>query len=364
MFAKSYRAQLARSIHGARTGIVAETTSGAGRTACTILPIQIDEGLEGTKLPLMLLQRFTHPGIRRLLATGVVTLLAACMRSERQRPSDSTSLPITGKDSTSARRAASGWNPAVGPALLVQGATREEAVVLWPTADDSTGVVELDSASAHGVGVILLGRGGARTDAQLGTPAGEGSDDCDRWPLRALSGSSGVWSVGVIGRPVAAIPLDSVDVLSARDSMQLVAEASRLASSVTAPTGASFQGLRFTAHDIRRFHPVPGVDALVAHLVRRVNQEANPQEEQTLLIAERDSGVTSGPYQLAYAERAFGREESVATPEVLAGMHVGGPSATLLVARDSDDGIVYSFLERIGPRRWRQGWVSAVTRCG
>lgn len=310
-------------------------------------------------------QRLLHAGFHIFVATAIVISLARCRRDERHGAADSTStLAIAGGDSVSARRNASGWNPAAGPALLVQGPTRDEAIVLWPTAEDSTAVLELDSASAHRVPVTLLGRGGARISAQLGLPVGEGTDECERWPLRVPPGNPGTWSVGFVGRQVAAMPLDSVDVLSARDSMALVAEASRLASSVSAPTSASFQGLRFTAHDIRRFRPAPGVDALVAHVVRRVNQEANPQEEQTLLIAERDSGVTSGRYQLAYAERAFGREEAVATPEVLVGMHLGSPSATLLVARDSDEGVTYSFLERTGPRRWRKGWVSTVTKCG
>jgi hypothetical protein len=94
-----------------------------------------------------------------------------------------------------------------------------------------------------------------------------------------------------------------------------------------------------------------------------VNQEANPQEEQTLLVAERDSGVTSGSYRLAYAERSFGREEEVLTSDVVAGMHVGG-KPTLLIAHDSNHGVVYSLLERTGTRRWRVRWTSSVTHCG
>ena len=101
----------------------------------------------------------------------------------------------------------------------------------------------------------------------------------------------------------------------------------------------------------------------MAHLSRRVNQEANPQEEQTLLIAERDSGATTGPYALAYAERSFGREEKVVTPEALAGVRLGA-TPTLVVARDNEDGVVYVLLERTGPRQWRVRWTSAVTRCG
>jgi hypothetical protein len=148
-----------------------------------------------------------------------------------------------------------------------------------------------------------------------------------------------------------------------RDSTALVAEASRLASLVTAITDPSFQGLRFTAHDIRRFEASPGVQAIVAHLVRKVNQEANPQEEQTLLIAERDSGVTSGPYHLVYAERVHGLEEQSTMPEVIAGVRIAG-RPTLIVARDSDAGVAYAMLERTGARRWRVRWTSGMTRCG
>lgn len=95
--------------------------------------------------------------------------------------------------------------------------------------------------------------------------------------------------------------------------MALAAEASRLASAVTASTAPAFQGLRFTAHDIRRFESTQGVQAIVAHLIRKVNQEASPLEEQTLLIAERDSGVTSGPYRLVYADRTHGMGEQLAS---------------------------------------------------
>jgi hypothetical protein len=263
------------------------------------------------------------------------------------------------------RRDQSGWNAAAGPALLAQGPARDQAIVLYPFADDSDAAVQLDSASAEGAPVILLGRGGKQFSARLGTPPAETAEDCELWPLRVSAGRGGLsaWSVGFVGGQVAPMPLDSVDVLSARDSMTLVAEATRLASSVTAPTSASFQGLRFTAHDIRRFAVSPGVQGLVAHLTRRVNQEANPQEEQTLLVAERDSGTTSGPYTLAYAERSSGREERVVTPEVIAAVRIGG-MPTLVIARDNDDGVVYALLERTGTRRWRVRWKSAVTRCG
>ena len=150
-----------------------------------------------------------------------------------------------------------------------------------------------------------------------------------------------------------------------RDSMALAAEASRLASAVTANTSPAFQGLRFTAHDIRRFEVAPGVQALAAQLIRRVNQEADPQEEQTLLIAERDSGVTTGRYQLAYAERSFGKEEEVVYHRAGRG---SSPRLERILPRWSSretatPGLAYALLERTGPRQWRARWTSELAKC-
>lgn len=292
--------------------------------------------------------------------------LWACERAEPVTRNDApAAASVTIASPNPPAPADNGWIPAAGPALLVQGASRDEAVALFPATGDSVAVARLDSVSLTEVPVTLLGRGGMRYSAQLGAPTGEGTDDCERWPLHAFQPATDAsWSVGFASDNVRPIALDSVVMLSQRDSMVLVAEASRLASSVTAPTGPSFQGLRFTTEDVRRFEAVPGVQALVAHLVRRVNQEASPMEEQTLLVAERDSGVTSGPYRLAYAERTFGREEDVVTPEVLAAVHIGASAPpSLVVARDGNDGIAYAILERVGPRRWRVRWSSGMTSC-
>jgi hypothetical protein len=294
-------------------------------------------------------------------------VLWACGRGEPVTRNDApAAATVTPAAPATSAPTDNGWIPAAGPALLVQGASRDEAIALFPSTRDSDAVAHLDSVSLSEVPVTLFGRGGARYSAQLGAPTGEGTDDCERWPLHAFQPATDVaWSVGFASDNVRPIALDSVALLSPRDSMVLVAEASRLASSVGTPTGPSFQGLRFTTEDVRRFNAMPGVQALVAHLVRRVNQEASPMEEQTLLIAERDSGVTSGPYRLAYAERTSGREEEVVTPEVLAGVRIGaGAQPSLIIARDGSEGIAYALIERVGARRWRVRWSSGMTSCG
>ncbi len=312
--------------------------------------------------------RFRVTGRPRPVAALLLLVLplAACERRSATVRADSTAPALTAAgDSMARRRVASGWNDADGPALLVPGPARNEAIALYPTADDSNAVAQLDSASMQQLPVVLLGRGGASISALLGNPSGDGSDECERWPLRALQPDSGTaWSVGFVAARAVPMRLDSVDVLSARDSMALAAEASRLASTVTLPSQPAFQGLRFTASELRRFEAAPHVQALVAHMVRRVNQEANPREEQTLLIAERDSGATSGPYRLAYAERDVGREEAVITPEVLAAVRLGANrTPTLVIARDHDAGISYRLVERVAARRWRARWSSGAISC-
>jgi hypothetical protein len=313
--------------------------------------------------------RFRHPHGAVGAPVGllvVALLLTSCERRPAAVRADSVAPVATATaDSAARRRDASGWTNAAGPVLLVQGPSREEAIALYPTADDSDAVAQLDSASMRQLPVELVGRGGAVLTALLGAPSGDGTDECERWPLRTLQPDSvATWGAGFVNVRVSSIALDSVEALSSRDSLALTAEASRLASTVALPTDAAFQGLRFTAHDVRRFQVAPGIQGLVAHLVRRVNQEANPREEQTLLIAERDSGATSGPYQLAYAERDFGREEAVITPEVLAGVRFGAVGSPIfVVARDNDSGISYRMIERVGARQWRARWSSGVISC-
>jgi hypothetical protein len=328
----------------------------------------IDGLPQGTKLGNMSLHRF-RTGLRAGtpgIAVALPLALWACGRGEPVARSDTPAAAVAPAAPNAAPSSDNGWLAAAGPALLVQGATRDEAIALFPVTGDSVAVARLDSVSLSEVPVTLFGRGGSRFSAQLGAPTGEGTDDCERWPLRGFQPSAvTAWSVGFATDRVRPIALDSVAMLSPRDSMMLVAEASRLASSVTAPTGPSFQGLRFTTEDVRRFEAVPGVQAVVAHLVRRVNQEASPMEEQTLLIAERDSGVTNGPYTLAYAERTSGREDDVVTPEVLAGVRIGvGVPPSLIIARDGNEGIAYALLERVGPHQWRVRWSSGITSCG
>ncbi len=303
----------------------------------------------------------------RLAAVSATIALGSGCRNDKPAARIDTSftaVPGGRLDSASAPTISNGWEVAAGPVLLVAGPSPDEALVFFGAGGGAS--APLDTGAVDQATATLFGRDTSRFTATLELPAGNDNAECRVWPLRNLRarGVGGAWSVGFVSPNVTPIPLDSVDALPARDSMALAAEASRLASTVTTNTSPAFQGLRFTAHDIRRFDVAPGVQALAAHLIRRVNQEANPQEEQTLLIAERDSSAPAGRYQLAYAERSFGKEEQVTTSELVAAVRLANGPPTLIVARDGENGLAYALLERTGPHQWRVVWTSELAKCG
>ena len=330
--------------------------------------VHVDGQARRPKLPRMTARRLGHAsGSLRLAAVAATIALGwGCRNDKPPARIDTSFTAVPGRfDSSSTPTPTNGWEVAAGPVLLVAGPSPDEALVFFGAGGGAT--ASLDTGAVDQATATLFGRDTSRFTATLELPAGNDNTDCRVWPLRNLHarGAGGAWSVGFVSPNVTPIPLDSVDALPARDSMALAAEASRLASTVTMNTSPAFQGLRFTAHDIRRFAVAPGVEALAAHLTRRVNQEADPQEEQTLLIAERDSSTPPGRYQLAYAERSFGKEEQVSTSELVAAVRLGSNAPpTLVVARDGENGLAYALLERTGPHQWRVVWTSELAKCG
>lgn len=184
----------------------------------------------------------------------------------------------------------------------------------------------------------------------------------------ATGGLPTPWTIGFIGSRLNAISLDSVASLAPPDSAALVAEVARLASTIPVRTDAArLRGLPFFVRDVRRFQMASGVAAIVARVARGVHQEANPLEERTLLIAERDSSQQHelrGDYVLAFYERTVGREETLEGTEILAALAPRNAERPILVvARESEGGVQYALLERFGSRSWRVKWTSALVRC-
>jgi hypothetical protein len=347
---------------------------GRGRRRAARPLILIDASRQRHKLSPM-------PIPRRVLVTvlasvaGAVASSGGCDRAgDAPRPDSVVPVPsVVAAVDSPGPPASSGWDPGAGRVLLV-AARPDAAIIVFPEVQGEHAAAELqfDTAAVRGSAATLVDRTGATVTTTLGEATTPGEDEeCVGWPLLRVASPSGAttpWTVGFVGRGRAApIPLDSVGSLSAADSAGLVAEVARLASAI--PTrDRRLRGLPFFVQDVRRFRAAPGVEALVAHVIRRVHQEANPLEERTLLIAERDSVEPpvqgAKRYTLAFHQRAVDHEETLEGSEVLAAFtRQPGSQAMLVVARESEGGVRYSILQRGGVRQWRVKWTSALVRC-
>jgi hypothetical protein len=172
------------------------------------------------------------------------------------------------------------------------------------------------------------------------------------------------WTIGLaagVGRGVAYAALNE---LQGRDSAALVVSLSRLASQAPNDTSASFRGLPYVVRSAYRATLVDTQAFVLAELVRRVNVEANPYEERTIVIGERSLGASDAPYTLLFSERHSGDEERVPTTELIglvAFVRDGAHAA--FVARDFSDGGTYLMFLRGRDGRWSLRWQSAYAGC-
>src|SRR6185503_3286516 len=219
---------------------------------------------------------FRPRGVMRLPALIVVAgvVAAACGRDAVPSRGDSR------RDT-----AAPGIAPAASKAVDWDA---ELGGVLFPAQGDET----LPATSA----VTLVSPSG---DTAQATVTRTDSLECGDAPMVRLGGaSSGPWTAGTVGRSATLIRMDSIESLAPADSARLAADIARVASALPMPAGSRFGGLPFAVVDARRFD-LDGRQYVVAHLARRLNQEAQPLEERTFVIAERTSG-SADRYVVAY----------------------------------------------------------------
>ena len=339
--------------------------------------VLIDDSLQRPKLsPMLHLCRVVATVLTG--AACAVAMLGCDSGREARRTETAASVPPTIPSTTAPETAAvSGWDVNAGPVLLVAADRPDAAIVVFPELQGEHAAADLhfDTTALRGATATLVTRAGTTSIATIGGHTKPGEDeDCVGWPMVRVASPStpgGVptpWSIGLIGAQLSAVSLDSVASLSPSDSAALVAEVARLASTVPVRTDATrLRGLPFSVQDLRRFQTASGTVVIIARVVRGVHQEANPLEERTLLVAERDS--TQQPelragYILAFHERTVGREETLEGTEILSVLvprNVERPM--LVVARESESGIRYVILERLGARSWRVKWTSALVQC-
>lgn len=272
------------------------------------------------------------------------TVIGACEKAEIPPKADSpTSLESTA--AVPSRSWTGTWVDGFGAMVVVPSDSENSAVVVFP-----------DSPSARLIASSPLTLVNAAGDTVAARVVAQNADSvqCGDAPMVRLgSAVSSGWTVGLQSGALAPLRMDSIEALPAADSARLVANLARLASSLAAPNNSRFNGLPFSVLTARRFD-ANNRRILVAHVMRRLPQEASPLEEHTFIIAERPRSADSS-FVLAYSQRSEGSEETAEHFEVLA--VIGANSATvLLLARDQVSRTEYQLLERSGAGVWRLRW--------
>jgi len=304
----------------------------------------------------------------RVLASlvSVCVVVTACNRDRKPVGADSAAAVTPPAVQPASPGVNTGWNTEeAGPVMLLTGQENTpNAAIVLPWLTDSTlasaRAFVLDSLS--NMPVDLFNRTGSTGSSALmvrsQAPSTEG---CLSWPTGMLSPPPREWRFGLRKGVATALPLDSLEGMTASDSSQVTVEIARIASAVAEGSDPAFRGLPFAVRRAYRFS-LGTNSILVGDVVRKIAEEANPREERLLLIAERAS-ESDGKYAVAFKSRVAGSEEDVRTNEVLGAVRFTRGNPAIVVRFEYDEGGNSALIERTGQRQWRITWRSAYTGC-
>lgn len=257
------------------------------------------------------------------------------------------------------------WDGAAGPVMLLSiGDATDSAAVVLPEATDST----LDSLSTapdlRGRVFDLFGRGGSvgSSTAVLLATSPRSQSECISWPIARLTSGSSGWRVGFVHGDVRALALDSIESLSSSDSAALAASLTKSAATLPVSSDPTFSKLPFRIRSAYTFK-LDSTQAVIADVVRALNEEASPRIEHLFLVGERAAG-TREPFRIGYYSRVAGAEETIQATEVLAVVEVGTTKRpAIVIGVESDEGVQLGLIEKNAPGLWRLAWTSANTDC-
>jgi len=208
----------------------------------------------------------------------------------------------------------------------------------------------------------LFGRGGLSGATTLKVNSqNRSSEGCAAWPAGSLSPLPlKTWRAGFRKGAAKGLALDSLQGMSQADSSFITSEMLRLAAASVEGGDPAFRGLPFAAQRLYRFQ-LGEISVVIADVVRKINQEANPREEHILLVAERSAPGTG--YSLAFQSRVAGSEDAVRTNEILGAVKFIRGRPAIILTFEFEDGGKIALLERVASQQWKITWRSAFTGC-
>jgi hypothetical protein len=264
------------------------------------------------------------------------------------------------------------WDGAAGAALYVPGDNGVAQVVLPPVVDDSVpkpGAATLPAGSAP-ASVELFAPGAMVGAATLGayvrSSQPEVSEGCDAWPVvslrEATDGASKNWRLALVAGVAQAVSLDSIGAMPRRDSAQLVVAINRAAAQLTLDSAGLLRGVPFSVGKAYRMKLAGDVEVVITVVERRLNMEASPRVERTVLILERARGAKG--FSAAWRDTQYATEDDLIATDLLTVVTLkGSPMVTVFLGQDFGDGSRVEMLQRATDGGWSVRWASAYTGC-
>ncbi len=291
-------------------------------------------------------------------------MVTAC-RAEKPRVNSDSASTVNGRQTVTGLTSATGWDSVAGAFIVIRGSDSTAAAVVLPGLTDSLlsstkhfdlGGLEnsaLDLFSLQG----FVGSSSLRISSQSAEAVG-----CLAWPEGQLIGvAPAQWRVGLEAGKARGIKVVPIDATQGKVSATLIADVLAVALQLPQGGDAAFKGIPFSVRNAYRL-AIPETSVIVAEVVRKINEEANPREEHVLVVAERRSTVSA--YQLAFHMISAGAEESVQTTDLLAAIKVVKTGRlAIVVSFDYEDGGKIGVLEEISESAWQLIWKSAYTGC-
>ena len=299
--------------------------------------------------------------MNRTLRPWLALLVLSC--TGERAPGNDTALPEgSPPDSTLPRTRSSTWNPSAGALFAVRSANGSIGWLVNPAFGDGQALDTMTAATWNVDGAELAMLDGAQV---VGTGRVSGlryDSTCVGWPTATIVSepAASLWRVAFPGDAVEGVAFDSIPVLSAADSAARARAGALAASRLPDDTIAAFRGRPFNVRQASRFSIGGDTVGTMFEVVRLVPQEANPLQEQTLILTEQISPRDS---MTVFHKRETGAEESMGSIELLGVLRIKSSGRlALLVRRERESGFVLEWIER-SPRGWVVRWRSATDSC-
>ena len=312
-------------------------------------------------------------GRRPVARLAVITfMIVGCARDTPPRRADTAKRPDSppAQSSVPAATIATLWDTAAGPFFAVAGEAPSQAYFVDPAyaSQQHLDTLHLDTTAVLNARMDLFAPGDSTVTGRVAAVTSDRSPGCSTWPSLQLSGPdrlpiSRPWNVAFPTGRATTVQYDSLPTLPRADSVRAAIAIARAASKAPGDTAAAFRGRPSVVRQANRFTLDDGTQVILAEVIRTVNQEANPLQEELVLILESSAGPSDTEMAVAFSERRVGLEEALESLELIAVLRFRNGTWATLVRRDLGDEFLFALFARREPQHWVLRWRSASAGC-